>query len=172
MEIVKKQKYTPVIVLPNDTDPKELKYAAWQKLRDAGMSLREIATVMGVSKDIVANHTTGSPELTRAQLLKTAQCAREAHRAAIRARLEYYIPLMTELRNRGYNNRDIAEKTGFNPMTVYKYIGKQPDETTLASHRIAGAKVKLRNQAARNQQARNEGKPIPTVAKITEIKPA
>ena len=76
---------------------------------------------------------------------------------------------MLELRKLGYSNVDIGKKTGFSWMTVVRYIGNQPDETTLASIRVAGVKRRLRNLAVKNQLARDNGKPIPAVAEI--IKP-
>lgn len=160
MEIIKKNNYvSPVIVLPNDTDPNEQKYTAWQTLRDNGMSCRQIAGMFGVSFVTVARHTKTTVKLTNMNAGKYSHERFELRRA-------YYTPIMLELRKLGYSNMDIAKKTGFSYVTVLNYIGKQPGETTLASWRAAGAKIRFRNIARKNQIARDAGKPIPAVAKI------
>lgn len=157
--IVKKNQFvSPVIVLPNDTDPKERKYAAWQTLRDNGMSCKQIAEMFGVSYITIARHTKTIVELRGKYTGKYAHERAELRRA-------YYIPLMMELRKLGYNNVEIAKKTGFCHDTVMSYIGVQPDEISLASVRAAGAKRRFRNLAAKNQPARDNGEPIPAVAK-------
>lgn len=162
MEIIKKNNYvSPVIVLPNDTDPKEQKYKAWQTLRDNGMTCKQIGEMFGVSDVTILNHTKTIVELRGKHAGKYSNERAELRRA-------YYIPLMLELRKLGYSNTDIGVKTGFCTSTVLHYIGKQPDETTLASMRSAGAKRHFRNVARKNQPERDAGKPIPAVAKILE----
>ena len=159
MEIIKKNNYvSPVIVLPNDTDPNEQKYAAWQTLRDNGMSCKQIGEMFGVCYRTVCNHTKTNMELRGKHSGKYSHERYELRR-------EYYIPLMTELRKLGYSNVEIGKKTGFCVETIRKYIGRQPDETTLACHRVAGAKRRFRNLAVKNQPARDNGEPIPAVAK-------
>ena len=160
MEIIKKNNYiSPVIVLPNDTDPNEQKYAAWQTLRDNGMTCKQIAEMFGVGTTTVFKHTKTNVELRGKHIGKYAHERAELRRA-------YYVPIMLELRKLGYSNVDIGKKTGFDHNTVWRYIGKQPDETTLASMRSAGAKRHFRNVARKNQPERDAGKPIPAVAKI------
>ena len=160
MEIIKKNNYvSPVIVLPNDTDPNEQKYTAWQTLRDNGMTCKQIGEMFGVGTTTVFKHTKTNVELRGKHSGKYIHERAELRRA-------YYIPIMLELRKLGYSNVDIANKTGFKYNTVLKYIGSQPDETTLASMRVAGAKRRFRNIARKNQIARDAGKPIPAVAKI------
>ena len=162
MEIIKKNNYvSPVIVLPNDTDPNEQKYAAWQTLRDNGMTCKQIGEMFGVDLTTVAYHTKTNVELR-------GKFSAKANRERFALRRAYYIPIMLELRKLGYSNTDIGMKTGFCTSTVLNYIGKQPDETTLASHRSAGAKRHFRNVARKNQPERDAGKPIPAVAKILE----
>ena len=162
MEIIKKNNYvSPVIVLPNDTDPKEQKYAAWQTLRDNGMTCKQIGEMFGVCATTVFHHTKTNVELRGKHTGKYAHERAELRRA-------YYVPFMLELRKLGYSNVDIGKKTGFGYDAVLKYIGKQPDETTLASIRSAGAKRHFRNVARKNQPERDAGKPIPAVAKILE----
>lgn len=152
-KLVKKSQF---VVLPAETDPKEQKYAAWQTLRDNGMTLAQVAEIFGVSISTVFSHTE-----TRCDMRAT----NSGHHMEKVQRMKYYVPLMLELRKLGYNNADISAKTGFCRKTVFRYIGKQPDETTLASYRAAGAKRRFRNIARKNQLARDEGKPIPAVAK-------
>ena len=154
MEITKKSQF---VVLPADTDPNEKKYAAWQTLRDSGMAPVDIAKLFNVSKSNVYEHTT-----VRFDLRKYARGSRQA----FESRKEYYVPLMNGLREIGYSNADIANKTGFSLETVYRYIGNQPDEISLASHRAAGAKRRFRNLAVKNQPARDNGEPIPAVAEV------
>lgn len=162
MEIIKKNNYvSPVVVLPNDTDPKERKYAAWQTLRDSGMTLAQVGQIFGVSGEMIRKHTE-----TRYDWRAT-NCG-NSQRLAKAQRMEYYVPLMLELRGLGYSNADIGVKTGFCVETIWKYIGKQPDEITLASYRAAGAKRRFRNIAVKNQLARDKNKPIPAVAKFLE----
>ena len=162
MEIIKKSNYvSPIITLPNDNDPKELRHKAMQELRDNGMTIKQVAEIFGVSTTYVFNHTEKRIELRGHNSSATRRLIYEARKA-------YYVPLMQELRSRGYNNADIAKKTGFHIDTIRTYIGKQPDEISLASHRVAGAKRRLRHLAVRNQAARDEGKPIPAVAEIIE----
>ena len=162
MEIIKKNNYvSPVIVLPNDTDPKEQKYKAWQTLRDNGMTCKQIGEMFGVSGQTIAIHTKTNVQLRGKFSVK-------ANRERYELRRAYYIPLMLELRKLGYSNMDIAKKTGFGFHTVRRYIGNQPDETTLASIRAAGAKRHFRFVARKNQPERDAGNPIPAVAKILE----
>lgn len=155
--IIKKNNF---VVLPADTDPNEKKYEAWQKLRDSGMSCAEVANLFTVSLSTVDRHTKATVNLRFR--------SDEAKRELKRARMEYYVPLMLELRKLGFSNSDIAKKTGFCRKTIHTYIGNQPDEITLSSYRAAGAKRKFRNLAAKNQPARDAGNPIPAVAKILE----
>lgn len=155
-KLVKKSQF---VVLPAETDPKEQKYAAWQTLRDNGMTLAQVAEIFGVSINTVFSHTE-----TRCDMRAT----NSGHHMEKVQRMKYYVPLMLELRKLGYSNADISAKTGFCRQTVFRYIGAQPDETTLASYRAAGAKRRFRNIAVKNQLARNEGKPIPAVAKVLE----
>lgn len=162
MEIIKKNNYvSPVIVLPNDSDPKEQKYKAWQTLRDNGMTINQVAQMFGVSTHMVYNHTETRYDWRATNSGNAARMAKEQ-------RMGYYIPLMLELRKLGYSNADIGVKTGFCVTTIREYIGRQPDETTLASYRAAGAKRRFRNIAVKNQLARDESKPIPAVAKVLE----
>lgn len=162
MEIIKKNNYvSPVIVLPNDTDPNEQKYVAWQTLRDNGMTCKQIGEMFGVGTTTVFKHTKTNVELRGKHAGKYVHERAELRRA-------YYIPIMLELRKLGYSNVDIGKKTGFGYGAVLKYIGKQPDETTLASIRAAGAKRHFRNIARKNQPERDAGKPIPAIAKILE----
>lgn len=161
-KIIKKSQFTsPIIVLPHDEDPKGQKYKALQALRDAGMTVEQVSKICGVSRGTVCNHTEATVQLRGRHVGKYSH-----ERAEVRK--EYYIPLMLELRKLGYSNTDIAQKTGFHFTTVYKYIGTQPDEVSLASHRTAGAKIRFRNIAKKNQPERDAGKPIPTVAKVLE----
>lgn len=153
-EIIKKSNF---IVLPNETDPIQQKHEAWQKLRDAGMSVKQIAELFHVHYLTVVKHTHKGADVRAAVL-----------HAQYEERRGYYVPLMLELRKRGYGNMEIAKVTGFSVGTVYKYIGTQPDEVSLASRRIAGAKHHFRSIARKNQPARDEGKPIPAVSKILE----
>ena len=160
MEIIKKKNYiTPVIVLPNDTDPKEQKYEAWQTLRDNGMTCKQIGEMFDVSDCTVWNHTKTNVSL------RGKHSGKYSHERA-ELRHEYYVPLMLKLRKLGYSNTEIAKKTGFCDETVRRYVGTQPDETTLASHRAAGAKRRFRNLAVKNQPERDAGKPIPAVAAV------
>lgn len=162
MEIIKKNNYvSPVIVLPNDTDPKEQKYKAWQTLRDNGMTCKQIGEMFGVDTSTVSTHT-------KTNLQLRGKFSVKANRERFELRRAYYVPIMLELRKLGYSNVDIGKKTGFGYVTVLKYIGKQPDETTLASMRVAGAKRHFRFVARKNQPERDAGKPIPAVAKILE----
>lgn len=154
MEITKKSQF---VVLPHDTDPVQEKYAAWQTLRDNGMTLKQIGKLFGVSDATVCNHTECHCDWR-------INAGSFAHKAKLE-RQEYYIPLMLELRKMGYSNTDIAVKTGFSDWTVRQYVGNQPDEITLASLRAAGAKRRFRNLAKKNQPARDNGEPIPAVAK-------
>lgn len=156
--IVKKNDF---IVLPTDNDPNEKKHEAWQKLRDAGMSCAEVATVFGVSLQTIRKYTKTTVNLHY-------RCE-NARREIKRARMEYYIPLMLKMRELGYSNADIANKTGFCRETIHTYIGKQPDEITLSSYRAAGAKRKFRNLAAKNQPCRDNNEPIPAVADILPV---
>ena len=162
--IIKKSQFvsTPVIVLPNDTDPEEQKYKAWQTLRDSGMTAADVGKLFGVGISTVYNHTVGTYDYSE----KRVTAMNAANRRNYEERKEYYAPLMLELRELGYSNADIARKTGFCAMTVWRYIGSQPDETTLASMRVAGAKRHFRCVARKNQPERDAGKPIPAVAKI------
>lgn len=162
--IIKKNQFvsTPVIVLPNDTDPKEKKHAAWQTLRDSGMTAAEVGKLFGVTRQTVMKYTVGTYDFTARKIAAMA----EAHRNMKTERMEYYVPIMLELRKLGYSNVEIGKKTGFSWQTVHKYIGNQPDEITLASMRVVGAKRHFRNVARKNQPERDAGKPIPTVAKI------
>ena len=153
-KIIKKSQF---IVLPHDTDPNEQKYDAWQKLRDSGMTIRQVAELFGVSRQTIRNHTE-----TKYDWRSTNESAHER----CEERKAYYVPLMLELRKRGYSNMDIGKKTGFCARTIRNYIGKQPDETTLASYRTAGAKVRFRNLAKKNQPERDAGKPIPAIAEV------
>lgn len=162
MEIIKKNNYvSPVIVLPNDTDPNEQKYAAWQTLRDNGMTCKQIGEMFGVGTTTVFKHTKTNVELRGKHSGKYVHERAELRRA-------YYVPIMLELRKLGYSNVDIGKKTGFGYGAVLKYIGRQPDETTLASIRSVGAKRHFRFVARKNQPERDAGKPIPAVAKILE----
>lgn len=153
--IIKKSQF---VVIPADTDPNEKKYEAWQTLRDSGMSCKDIGKMFGVGMTTVYNHT--SMNFDQRKFARNAEASRE--------RKAYYIPIMLELRKLGYSNVEIAKKTGFRYDTVLKYIGCQPDETTLASYRVAGAKRHFRNVARKNQPERDVGNPIPAVAKILE----
>lgn len=153
--IIKKSNF---VILPNDTDSNQQKYDAWQKLRDSGMTISQVAELFSVSEKTIRNHT----ETRYDWRVNSGQ------RNAKLTRMEYYVPLMLELRKRGYSNVDIGKKTGFCSKTVREYIGKQPDETTLASHRAAGAKRRFRNIAVKNQPERDAGKPIPAVAAVLE----
>ena len=159
-KIIKKSQFTsPIIVLPNDEDPKEQKYKAWQTLRDAGMTVKQVSEMFGVSMVTVCNHTEANSEL------RGRHAGKYSHERA-EARKAYYIPLMLELRKLGYSNTDIAQKTGFHFTTIYKYIGTQPDEVSLASYRTAGAKIRFRNLAKKNQPERDARKPIPAIAEV------
>ena len=155
--IIKKSNF---VILPNDTDSNQQKYEAWQKLRDSGMTIRQVAELFGVSNKTIRNHT----ETRYDWRVNSGQ----GNANAKLARMEYYVPLMLELRKRGYSNVDIGKKTGFCSKTVWGYIGKQPDETSLASYRAAGAKRRFRNLAVKNQPERDAGKPIPAVAAVLE----
>lgn len=148
MDIVKKNNF---IVLPTDNDPKMMKYTAWQKLRDAGMTAKQVAELFGVNVATVCKYTVSTVDF---------------HHLHCEERREYYIPLMEKLRERGYSNADIGKITGFCSKSVRAYIGSQPDEITLASYRSAGAKRRFRNLARKNQPARDNNEPIPAVAKI------
>lgn len=163
--IVKKNQFaapvTTIMSVDRDRENQK-KYEAMQTLRDSGMTAGEIGNLFGVCKLTVYNHT----HTPHDYMQKHMDAMAEAHRMRAKARRGYYIPLMQELRNLGYNNRDIAEKTGFSLATVWNYIGKQPDEISLASHRIAGAKIRFRNLAVRNQIARDNDEPIPAVAEV------
>lgn len=153
-KIVKKSQF---VVIPADTDPETKKHEAWQTLRDSGMTCKQVADMFGVSVATVGKYTTTNVDLR----------AESRHRNYL-ARLEYYKPLMLEMRKLGYSNMDIAAKTGFCDKTIRNYIGCNPDETRLAIYRLTGAKKRLRHIAAMNQAARDENKPIPAVAKILE----
>ena len=153
-EIIKKSQFVPVVTLPNDSDTKEMKYEAWQKLRDCGMTAKQVGDLFGVHPSTVTYHTRTTINLRGGKL---------NHLACVE-RKEYYIPLMKQLRERGYSNVDIGKITGFCGKTIREYIGNQPDEVTLASKRAAGAKRKFRNLARVNQPARDDNKPIPPVA--------
>lgn len=142
-----------IVALSNDTSKK---YETWQNMRDAGMTLSQIAELFNTTSVTVYRHTKPT-ELWLA--------GGKSHTAYV-LRTEYYIPYMLKLRKLGYSNRDISGITGFAYNTVLRYIGAQPDETTLASHRVAGAKRHFRNVARKNQPERDAGKPIPAVAKI------
>ena len=155
MQIVKKNHF---VILPSDNDSTQQKYDAWQSLRDSGMTIKQVAELFGVSDKTIRNHT----ETRYDWRVNSGQ------RNAKLARMEYYVPLMLELRKRGYSNEDVAKKTGFCSKTIRVYIGKQPDETSLASYRAAGAKRRLRNIAVKNQPERDAGKPIPAVAAVLE----
>lgn len=158
-KIIKKSQFvSPVIVLPDDTDPKERKCAAWQTLRDNGMTCKQIGEMFGVSASMIYKNTETTISFRGKHSGKYAHERAEMRRA-------YYIPLMLELRKLGYSNVDIGAKTGFHANTIRKYIGRQPDEVTLTCHRVAGAKRRLRNLAVKNQLARDNNEPIPAVAK-------
>lgn len=144
--IIKKSQF---IVLPSDNTPDQMRYAAWQKLRDAGMTAKQVAELFGVNIATVTKYTISTVDFRHLRA---------------EARREYYIPLMEKLRKRGYSNADIGKITGFCEKSVRSYIGVQPDETTLASHRAAGAKRHFRNVAGKNQPARDNNEPIPAVA--------
>ena len=133
-----------------------------QRLRDTGMTAQEVGDLFGMCDATVRKYTITNYDFSAKRI--TAMC--EANRGAYEERRDYYIPLMLELRERGYSNRDIAAKTGFCLSTVCNYIGKQPDEISLASHRVAGAKRRFRNLAVKNQIARDNNEPIPAVAEI------
>lgn len=151
-KIIKK---TQFVTLPADTDPDKIKWEAAQELRNSGMTAKQVAQVLNIPVYSVNYHTIPALELRGANMRKGYE-----------ERFAYYEPIMRKLRKLGYNNTEIAQKTGFHPVTVHKYIGTQPDEITLASLRIAGAKRRLRNQAVRNQAARDDGDPIPAVANV------
>ena len=153
--IIKKSNF---VILPSDTDSNQQKYDAWQKLRDSGMTISQVAELFSVSEKTIRSHT----ETRYDWRVNSGQ------RNAKLTRMEYYVPLMLELRKRGYSNVDIGKKTGFCSKTVRSYVGTQPDETTLASHRAAGAKRRFRNIAVKNQPERDAGKPIPAVAAVLE----
>lgn len=59
---------------------------------------------------------------------------------------------MTQLRNSGHSNPEIAHRCGVNVMTVYNRIGRQPEAITAANLKLAGkvrsAKVKIKNAYA------------------------
>ena len=155
-KIIKKSQF---IVLPHDTDPNEQKYDAWQKLRDSGMTIKQVAELFGVSTATIRRYT--ETRYDWRATCKYSHTLKEERKA-------YYVPLMLELRKLGYGNVDVAKKTGFCVDTVRDYIGTQPDELTLAAHRAAGAKRRFRNIARKNQPERDAGRPIPTVAKVLE----
>lgn len=158
--IIKKNQFVaPVVALPNNTNTKIQKYAAWQALRDSGMTARQVADLFDVSTKTVTNHTFTTVNLR-------GVVAREKMHAEREARKAYYIPIMMRLRELGYSNADIAKKTGFCNATIVSYIGEQPDEITLASMRAAGAKRRFRNLAKKNQPCRDNNEPIPAVAEI------
>lgn len=160
MEIMKKSQFTsPVVVLPHDTDPAQMKYDAWQKLRDSGMTVNQIAKLFNVSGKTIYNHTECRYDWRATNCGAYAREAKEARKA-------YYVPLMLELRKLGYSNAEIGKKTGFHYITVLRYIGEQPDEIVLASHRAAGAKIRFRNLAVKNQPCRDANEPIPAVAEV------
>lgn len=156
--IVKKNQFTVSPITP--IDKKTEKYTAWQTLRDSGMPVSEIARMFDVHVSTIYVNTTTTNLNTR------IEAVRAAHRRIFEERKAYYIPLMLELRKLGYTNREIGEKTGFGFMTVYRYIGKQPDETSLASRRAAGAKRHFRHLSIKNQTARDNDEPIPAVAEV------
>ena len=153
-KIIKKSQF---VVIPSDTDPNEKKYEAWQTLRDSGMTVKQIAEMFHTATTNISAHTVSNVNLHA-----------EANRRNYLARLEYYKPLMLEMRKLGYSNMDIAQKTGFCDKTIRNYIGNNPDETRLAIYRLTGAKKRLRRIAAENQKARDNNEPIPAVAKILE----
>lgn len=146
MDIVKKSNF---IVLPSDNSSELVKHDAWQKLRDAGMTAKQVAQVFDVNIGTVCKYTISNVDFNHLRS---------------EARREYYIPLMEKLRKRGYSNVDIGRITGFCEKSVRAYIGVQPDEITLASYRSAGAKRRFRNTAQKNMPARENDQPIPAVA--------
>lgn len=116
-----------------------------QNLRDAGYSVREIAAAFECSIPLVYHLTTALPSVGKGKW---------AHEAMLK-RKEYYIPIMLELRKQGYSIVEIANKTGFSRLTVYKYIGKNPDEIILARLRAGQAARRFRERAVRNQAERD-----------------
>lgn len=148
MEIIKKSNF---VVLPSDNASEEMKHIAWQKLRNSGMTAKQVAELFGVNIATVTKYTISTVDFRHLRA---------------EARRDYYIPLMEKLRKRGYSNADIGKITGFCEKSVRAYIGVQPDEITLASYRSAGAKRRFRNTAQKNMPARAENKPIPAVADV------
>lgn len=137
------------------------KREAAQHLMNGGMSADDAAKALGVSRWFIYNHTT-IPEATKRQHYKErAGKAHAVYLAALEARKAYYVPIMMRLRSQGYTNVEIAEKTGFCYVTVLRYIGEQPDELSLMSARVAGAKRRLRNKAVANNIAREQDKIVP-----------
>lgn len=132
------------------------KREAAQCLVNSGMKAEDVAKAIGMSRQFVYNHTTANESFTLARLEKARAKSRVVKRVAFEARKAYYIPIMLELRKLGYTNAEIAEKTGFSGWTVLSYVGVQPDELTLMSMRVAGAKRRLRNKAVANNIAREQ----------------
>ena len=56
---------------------------------------------------------------------------------------------MRYLRAKVYKNAEIAKKIGRNYVTVYKKIGKQPEEYTKMSRRLSGERISSANAARR-----------------------
>ena len=158
--IIKKNQFVaPVVAMPNNTNAKQMQHDAWQKLRDSGMTTQQVADLFGVCRKTIENHT-----FANVSLLGRIGGAKSHMKCE--ARKAYYIPIMMRLRELGYNNVDIAQKTGFCNATIASYIGEQPDEITLASMRAAGAKRRFRNLAKKNQPCHDNNEPIPAVAEI------
>lgn len=140
---------------------------AAQRLIDSGMTRREVADTMDRSISWVQKFTTMSDEQRHASEVKRALYAREVHHKNFLARKAYWSKEMNALRAQGYNNSEIAQKTGFCPESVYRYIGNQPDEISLMSIRVAGAKRRLRRRAVINTAAREKAERASNIIPMT-----
>lgn len=159
MEIMKKNTTNTIILnavretkSETKTETTAKKFAMMQELRNGGHSAQEVADLLKCSTSYIYQHTKIDDELRKHLFVRRVAEWREA---ALQKRKEYYIPIMLELRKKGYSNVEIGEKTGFAKETVKKYIGKNPDEIILARVRAAQAARRFRERAVRNQTVRD-----------------
>ena len=147
------------------------------KIVERRVTQRDIAKAAGVSKGTVANIMTGYPHdkyysaETKEKVLNAAKelgyirrniaDRDEPFRIKVGKQEEHFyyngnfhsrdeeVRHMRYLRVKGYTNAEIAKKIGRSYVTVYKAIGKQPEEYTKMSKKLSGKRISSANAARR-----------------------
>lgn len=147
------------------------------KIIERRVTQRDIAKAVGVSRNTVANVIIGFPHdihysaETKKKVLDAAKelgyirhiiaDRDEPFRIKVGKQEEHFyyngnfhsreeeVQHMRYLRAKGYTNAEIAKKIGRNYVTVYKKIGKQPEEYTKMSRRLSGERISSANAARR-----------------------